>query len=928
MARSRSNTLKTIDPEALRARLDAVGDKAGGDQGALRTAAVEVLKEAMSEGREIARKRLEDGTYRGTECAAALCELMDTLVEATYDFAVYFVYRVSNPSQGERLAVAAMGGYGRGLMAPGSDVDLLFLRPYKQTAWGESVVEFVLYTLWDLGLKVGHATRTVAECVRLSKQDFTIRTALLEVRPICGEASLIEEMIVAYYDEVASGTANEFVEAKLAERDERHKRAGDTRYLVEPNVKDGKGGLRDLNTLFWIGKYVFQVREPGDLVKKGLLTKDEFKTFRRAENFLWEVRCHLHFLTGRAEERLTFDVQTAMSQRLGYNAHAGLKSVERFMKHYFLVAKDVGDLTRIFCAVLEEEERKKRPGFGRFMSSMKRKKQVDGFTIDNGRLALVDNDVFQNDPANLIRLFQVADKHQLLIHPDALKLVRRSLKLINADLRKDETANGLFLKILTSKKNPERALRMMNEAGVLGRFVPDFGRIVALMQFNMYHHYTADEHLIRAIGHLSKIEKGIGEEPFATEVFGTLKNRSIIYLAMFLHDIAKGRPEDHSIAGAAIAKKLGPRLGLNEADTETVAWLVLQHLLMSDVAQKRDISDPKTVRDFAEAVQNRERLKLLYILTCADIQAVGPGVWNAWKGQLLRQLYNETLVVLSGGEAGADNERRIQVAKAALRERLSSWPEKELDAYLDRHQGSYWLAFDTDVHARHADLLRNVTDPLVIDASVDTDRDVTVLTFYTQDHPGLFARFSGACSVLGLNTVDAKIFTTKDGMALDILWVQEDGGSALAEKRRIERLDETIRKVLSGDILAPDMIEQRNKRSKRVEAFSIAPEVSIDNDLSDDFSVIEVNGLDRPGLLHALTRALFHLGLSIGSAQIATYGERAVDTFYVKDALGQKVTNANKRKAIEKQLTDALKDPMGHARPKGKAAEKISEAAE
>ena len=363
------------------------------------------------------------------------------------------------------------------------------------------------------------------------------------------------------------GHGHEFVEAKLAERDQRHTRSGESRYLVEPNVKEGKGGLRDLHTLFWIAKYVYRVKQPSDLVKAGVFTKEEYQTFRKAENFLWAVRCELHFLTGRAEERITFDLQTEMAKRLGYQTHRGLKAVERFMKHYFLIAKDVGDLTRIFCAVLEDQEKKKKPSIGRFMQAMRRKKVIRGFNVENGRLAVTKQDFFDRDPVNIIRLFHVANQHGLDIHPDALKLLTRSLKLVDAALRKNEEANRLFLEILASRKDPETTLRWMNEAGVLGRFVPDFGRIVALMQFNMYHHYTADEHLLRAIGILSEVERGVNaaEYPKAHELMGKIKSRNAVYMAVFLHDIAKGRDEDHSDAGAAIARRLCPRLGMSGA---------------------------------------------------------------------------------------------------------------------------------------------------------------------------------------------------------------------------------------------------------------------------------------------------------------------------------------------------------------------------
>ncbi|MES1989534.1 MAG: [protein-PII] uridylyltransferase [Pseudomonadota bacterium] len=920
MGRMTPSLLEIVDPARLTGELEALATRHQGEQpgDALKKSLVEILKATQAAGRLKARERLEKGAHRGSVCAESLCFLQDTILSALFQFTISHVYPQNNPSKAETLSIAAVGGYGRGALAPGSDIDLLFLLPYKQTPWGETVVEYMLYVLWDLGLKVGHSTRTIPECIRLAREDFTIRTAILEARYLDGDEALFNELEKRFDEELVKGTGNEFVEAKLAERDVRHARAGESRYLVEPNVKDGKGGLRDLNTLFWIAKYLYRVKQSSDLIKAGVFTRAEYATFRKAEDFLWAVRCELHFLTGRAEERITFDLQTEMSNRLGYHGHGGLKAVERFMKHYFLIAKDVGDLTRIFCAALEDQERKKKPGIGRFMQKLRRKKVIKGFKLESGRLDFTSDKAIESDPVNLIRIFHVADADELEIHPDALKLVTRSLKYIGAELRADPEANRLFLEILTSRKDPERTLRLMNEAGVLGRFVRDFGKIVALMQFNMYHHYTADEHLLRAIGILSEVEKG-GENndtPFATEIMAALQGRDALYLSVFLHDIAKGREEDHSVAGERIAHHLCPRLGMSAAETETVAWLVKNHLVMSDVAQRRDISDPRTVRDFADLVQSPGRLKLLFILTVVDIKAVGPGVWNGWKAQLLRELYFETMALLQGGDDVLNRAGRVAEAKEALGVRLSDWSEAERAVYKARHTDSYWLSFDAETHERHARLIKEAKEGgLTVDARPEPTRDVTALTLYSQDHPGLFSRFAGACAILGMNIVDAKIFTTRDGMALDMLWVQDEAGGAIAEPRRIQRLEDTIRKVLAGEVLPPEMIDQRFKGDNKANAFSIAPQVYIDNEASEAYTVIEVNGLDRPGLVHALTKALFHLGLTISSAHITTYGERAVDVFYVKDVIGHKVTNANKKKAVERHLLEALADPTQNARP-------------
>src|SRR5215203_7329083 len=489
------NADKLFDEPALVAELAKLADEHAGGEQELRRALAQRLKAVLATGRTQAEQSLLKDR-QGRRCAERLCFMMDEIIRVLFEFVTTHLYPSENPSESERMAIVATGGYGRGLLAPGSDIDLLFLLPYKQTAWGESVAEAILYCLWDLGLKVGHATRSIDECIRQAKADMTIRTALLEARFLLGDQPLYDELVARFDKSVIQGTGPEFVAAKLAEREERHRRAGQSRYLVEPNVKDGKGGLRDLHTLFWIAKYVYRVREPEELIEKGVFDRREYMLFRRCEDFLWSVRCNMHFLAGRAEERLSFDIQREIAVRLGYTERPGLKDVERFMKHYFLVAKDVGDLTAILCAGLEDREAKPVPVLSRMMarfrpSTRRTLSETEDFYVDYNRIMVADPDVFTRDPVNLIRIFHLAQKHNLVLHPDSMRAVTQSLKLINPEMRQNPEANQLLLEILISH-DAEIVLRRMNETGVLGQFVRAFGRIVAMMQFNMYHHYTVD----------------------------------------------------------------------------------------------------------------------------------------------------------------------------------------------------------------------------------------------------------------------------------------------------------------------------------------------------------------------------------------------------------------------------------------------------
>ena len=902
---------KLIEVSTLRKSLDGALATFGSDLVKLRPAFVDILKDVLKTGRvEAERRLLKDG--KGTQCAKNIAYVQDEIIQTLYEFLRSRIY--ANTTDPE-LAIIATGGYGRGTLAPGSDIDLLFLLPGKQNVTSGKLIEFVLYTLWDLRLKVGHATRSSEECVRLAKTDNTILTSILEARFICGNKALSEQMQIMFRRDIVQMGARKFVADKLAERDARLAKSGESRYLVEPDLKDGKGGLRDLHTLFWIAKFIYDTNSPEELADKGAFTHEELARFQKCENFLWAVRCQLHFISGRGEDRLSFDRQAELARRLGYQSHAGLKNVERFMKHYFLIAKEVGDLTRIFCASLEARQVKDVPVLsrmiGRFMPRATGKiAENKNFRFESGRIALATPSAFKDDPVNLIRLFSIASAHGAEIHPDALKAVRLSLSLIDKELCKNPEANALFLDMLTNSNSAETLLRMMNEAGVLGRFIPEFGRIVAMMQFNMYHHFTVDEHLIRAVGALASIEKGkLSEEhPLAAQIFPTLKSRRSLYVATLLHDIAKGRTEDHSIAGERIARHLGPRFGLTAEETETTAWLIRHHLLMSETAQMRDLNDFKTILDFTEIVQSPERLKLLIILTVVDIRAVGPGVWNGWKGQLLRTLYSEAEPVLTGGHVGGTRADRVLESQRRFISHYPKWSKAQAKAATSRQYDAYWLNVDLKKQISHQALIERATPRSVVtEVFTDAFTAITELTIYAPDHPRLLALITGACAAAGANIMGAQIFTTTDGMALDTILIQREFSTEDDEQRRAERIAEIIRKSLQGQLRLKDAVASANQNRPRLKAFSVEPWVIIDNQSSNRFTVIEINGLDRIGLLYNLTEALFHLSLNIASAHITTFGEKAIDVFYVTDLTGGKIVNPARHAQIERELMKVLK---------------------
>ncbi len=903
-----------FDPTALREEFASYWRQGNETPSKIRARVIKRLKELKQTARAEAQALLLR-TGDGCACAKALSAFQDELIKLIYDYSTTYLYRAENPSAAEHMAIVATGGYGRGMLAPSSDIDLLFLLPYKQTAWGESIVESVLYFLWDLGFKVGHATRTVDQTLRAAKEDMTIRTALIDARLLYGEAALFRELWARFIANIVQGSQRDFIAAKLDEREERLKRAGGSRYRVEPNIKEGKGGLRDLNMLHWLAAYLNPGRN-GQAEYK-VFTPSEVSTFHRCEAFLWKIRCHLHFLTGKPEERISFDVQPEMARRLHYYDRKGLLGVERFMKHYFLIAKDVGDLTRTVCSSLELRQLKTVPTLSDLYgvlpwSSRAKLAATTAFRFDNGRLNVKQADAFRKDPVNLIRFFVEAERSNLLLHPEALRLIRSSLKLIDNSFRARPEANQLFVDLLTSRHASETSLRYMNEAGVLGRFIPDFGRVVAMMQFNMYHHYTIDEHTIRAIGILSAIEKGALQEelPLSTEIIGDIQNRRALYLSLLMHDVAKACEGDHSIVGAAMTRALALRLEFSPAEAETAAWLVQHHLVMSQTAQHRDISDPQTIKNFADIVQSPERLKLLLLLTVADIRAVGPYTWNGWKGQLLRSLYYDTEPLLAGGHTKAPRQARITDAKIRLREALRDWPAQEVEHFIERHEPDYWLRTETDRQVQHAHLIRRFeAEGQSLAFSVrccDITHPIPELTFVTHDHARLLMQCTGACAAAGANIASAQISTTRDGLALDTLLFNRSYSQDNEEVVQTQKIARVINDVVSG-ARSVDGHKVRTSRPKpRLGAFTVPPDVVIDNTGSQGSTVVEVQALDRPGLLFDLSRVMSDLGLDISSAHIATFGEKAVDVFYVTDSAKKKLTSEENKRRIRDGLLEML----------------------
>ncbi len=880
-----------------------------------RDAALSAFRRHLARIQQHVRDEFETYRMAGVEAAQRLSALTDGVVRVLFAHATA---EVAGPAGlTDRVSVAATGGYGRAMLAPFSDIDLLFLAPETPAPATLRVVGYMLYFMWDLGLKVGHATRSIPQCLADADSDLTIRTSLLDARLVTGDATLFTDFQSAFQSAATAAGPALFVAGKQAERQARHKRFGESAFLVEPNIKEGRGGLRDLQTQYWMVRAAYGAFTPNQLVSGSLdlLEPQELRRLRRSWDFLWTVRFHMHYISGRSEDRLTFDLQPVVGARMGYTRHGVQDGVERFMRHYFLTARDVTRLT----LVLEPVVVRHALGEPAVQVETDRALLEAGFVLADGQIMPGRQDDFAREPIRMLRILRLARARRLKLHPLAIRaLIRHERGAVS--LRNDPEAGEIFLDLLCGQNpdgKPDGAtwLSILNESGIIGRMLPDWARIVGQMQFDTYHIFTVDEHTIEAVRILNALERGklTDVAPVASGIIENLQSRRALYMAMLLHDVAKGRGGDHSILGAEIATQVCPQFGLSVEETETVSWLVLHHLLLSQTAFKRDIDDPKTIFDIAETIQSPERLKLLLVLTVADMRAVSSRVWNGWKATLLRDLYARVAEVLAGGLSTTERDVRVKRARTAADEILADagWNDADRAFFTGLGYPGYWLSFDPETHARHARLVRDAESrgaPLTVVTEPSHARAVTEITVYATDHPGLFSRIAGALAVAGASIVDARIHTMTNGCALDTFWVQDAAGGAFDQPHRIAKLAVLVEQALSGHLRLDDEIPKLGHAliGRRMRAIHVPPRVVVDNRASNSYTVLEVNGRDRPGLLHDVTSAISEQGLQIGSAHVTTYGVRAVDVFYVKDVFGLKIENERKLAGLKDALLAAL----------------------
>ncbi len=813
---------------------------------------------------------------------------------------------------GMQITLIAIGGYGRSELFPFSDIDVLLLVPEGAAASVDSAVVQVLQQLWDLQIPVSHATRTLEETVASASSDSTVTAALMDARYISGNRTAYLAMKKRIRQEVIGQNPREFVAAKLSERDHRHSKWGDSRFMLEPNIKDGKGGLRDLHTLTWLARYCYRITKASELVRSDLLTEQEWKHYREAYLFFSTVRAHMHLLRGRADERLTFDLQTRIAEALSFRGKTAQEKAEKLMLRYFQFAREVGALTRIFCAVLEEENL--RIPLAPFGQETAGRQLPPGFTLDAGRLHFAAGVDLESAPSLAVELFYVAQALNVDIHPRAQLAIARALPVIGRQLPFEGRANQLFLEMLLSPKSPEIHLRRMSEMGVMGALIPEFGRITGMMQYDGYHTYTVDEHTLVAIGNLAIIATGAWEKemPLATALIREVRDRAPLYLAMLGHDLAKGTGGQHAEKGEALVERIALRLGLTQAQGELAGWLVKHHLSLSETAFKRDIDDPKTIEDFVGTVQSPERLRLLLLVTVADIKAVGPTIWNGWKAALMRDLYRRASTLMGFG----DDQRSPQRARDQLLQHLPELLHDAAQQFLQEQLPISWwhrpIAEQRAAIEAYAAWCKNPQKPALV-VTHDAFRAVSEITCCMAYAPTVFRDLAGVMAWIGASIVSARSMVLVGGAVITNLGIQDVEGNSFAEDTsRLAPVAGLIEKAQRGELDFANELPRRRVVSRGRDV-AIAPSVFVDNQVSATASVIEINARDRLGLLYDILGALTDCQLQVMTAHIATYGKKAVDVFYVKDAYGIKIIHRKKLAEIQRALLMAC-DEKGEAR--------------
>jgi len=866
---------------------------------------LEFFRQALAEGYDSLKVRHAEGAS-GQESVRTHARLMDDVI-----FSLTRLIAADGAADGLEatpLVVMALGGYGRGELHPLSDVDLMVVYDGEMSPYVQRMMQELLYSLWDLGLHVGHSLRSLDDCVAMARTDFPSRTSMQEARFLAGERRLFARFQRVLRENVFRRDFGQFLETTLVERDARYRKHGASPYIGEPNVKESAGGLRDMHTAMWLGAAKFGARTLRELTDKGLITPREQAAADAALTFLWRVRNELHFFSGHKNDVLTRDLQPRIAKNLGYENDETTLGVERFMRDYYLHARVIHRVSKRLIARCQET-------LSRRGSAERRQRQqalADGLVFFDGRLHLADRDPSQlrTDPARLMKVFWHLHRLGCELSLDLERAIEDSLHLVDEAFRRSDGVRELFLDVCRTWGRAAQTFSEMHELGLLGRYLPEFGALTCLVQYDVYHKFSADQHSLLAVEHLEALAPGqSAESEGAAHVLSEVEKPELLMLGMLLHDIGKAKGHGHVAKGIPLVRELTARVGLQAADGAAVEFLVAHHLTMSHVAQRRDIDDPKTITDFAAAVGDPSRLRMLYLLTYADMRAVGPGVLTPWQARILHELYARTLASLTGGRVARPSRTR-------LAERLHAAAKGEVDlqavkAHLAMMTDRYLESTSVQRMAEHLRMLDGLGESPVVTALFHhPDLGSSDLVVVTRDLPGLFALIAGTLAASDVNIISAQIHTRADGIVIDTFQVNDPAGDVIGSPAHWARTLDALRAVLTGEQTVPALLDRRRAAGREATGPGGPSKIALDNQLSDTATVIEVKCPDRLGLLYLITKTLAGLGLDIVSARIATEIDQAFDTFYVQDREGRKIEDPETLERARAGLEQALAQPI------------------
>ena len=887
--------------------INAVGDAgmAGFDE--KRPLYLSGCKNFLAKYREEIKQLHRDGAS-GSDVTHLLSDMMDELHNKLF---LSIIYDIGGSEEMlEHISLVAVGGYGRGELNPFSDIDIMFLHDGSlPSAKVEDIAQKLLYFLWDMRLDVGYSVRMIADCVEMAAADATVKTALMDARFLSGSRPLFTALTKVIFSQILPRSSDSFIKEKIADLKTRREKYGSTVYLLEPNLKEGEGGLRDLQTAIWIARVKYKFTELRELIIKGIMNDEELESYLAALDYLWRIRNELHYFNGRKNDQLTFDAQEHLAGFLGYTVRDKVLAVEDFMRDYYRQGNKVEHFSsNLISRCIWRDE-----GALKILGYFIRRSVGDGCFVIKGELTIPDESVVEKNPNVLIKIFELAQKHGVTLNVRVKGLIRKNLALINDKFRRSRDVNHSFLKILRSPKGVADTLRMMHHLEFLNHFIPELEHIYCKVQHDLYHIYTVDIHTLFAVEQSEKMLNGEYREvmPIPCRIASEIGKPELLILSVLFHDVGKGSGGGHADKGAAMIPTIARRMGLSREDSERLEFLVRQHLQFAHISQRRDLNDEKMIAQFAAQMGTSENLKMLYLLSIADVRAVGTDVWTAWKASLFQELFEKAFMILDRGgfQQEARSERVTSMIKKVIDILENDFPVAEIRVELKAMPVRLLLSNPALLIAEQVRLLLGLSQSdILLRLTHQPESGYSEYTICAHDMTGLFSRITGVMAANGVNILGAQINTSKNGKVLDVLQINSPQGNLVTDSSRWEKIEQDMRQVIHGEVQVATLVAKRKRPTLLTArpAPRFATKVDIDNEVSEEYTVIDILTHDKVGLLYLITSTLAEMGLYIGVSKISTKVDQVADVFYVQDIFGHKISAPEKLTEICNKLMVAI----------------------